>query len=34
MKLDDKEHKLEVKLDKPDMSVRARRSYIARPPRK
>jgi VWFA-related protein len=33
-KLDDKEHKLEVKLDKPDMTVRARHSYVARPPRK
>ncbi len=33
-KLDDKEHKLEVKLDKADMTVRARHSYVARPPRK
>ncbi len=33
-KLDDKEHKLEVKLDRPDMAVRARRSYVARPPGK
>jgi Ca-activated chloride channel family protein len=31
-KLDDKEHKLEVKLDRPDMAVRARHSYVARPP--
>ena len=31
-KLDDKEHKLEVKISHPDMTVRARRSYVARPP--
>jgi Ca-activated chloride channel family protein len=33
-KLDDKEHKLQVKVSRPDLTVRARRSYVARPPGK
>jgi len=30
-KLDDKEHKIDVKVDRPDLSVRARKSYVAQP---
>jgi VWFA-related protein len=33
-KLDSKEHKIEVKLSRADMTVRARRSYVALPPLK
>ena len=33
-KLDDKEHKLQVRLSRSDLTVRARRSYVARPPGK
>jgi VWFA-related protein len=31
-KLDEREHKLEVKIGHPDMTVRARKSYVAQPP--
>lgn len=31
-KLDEREHKLEVKVTRPEMTVRARKSYVAQPP--